>query len=161
MLVRLYGCSLWHYYETWSLSKVPDPVDLTVFLPLLQHWSLSLRCKSCIIDVSIYWDEMWLHNYAIWFTLVFCNRLHLLQREVSWCRGTFLSCTLFMHIPSLGGIHAHCFLSYYVAPSSSVWPGSLNSYTCRKPVRLLCVITSKGGLTSWACIILRERTGLF
>lgn len=33
MWVRLYRCSLWHYQETQSHSKIPDPLSLTISLP--------------------------------------------------------------------------------------------------------------------------------
>lgn len=52
MLVWLYGCSLWYRHETQFYSRLPDPLAFTVFLPPFLQGFLSLRFRSCIVDVA-------------------------------------------------------------------------------------------------------------
>jgi hypothetical protein len=47
MLVRLYGCSCWHYWDTQPHCKLPDPLALTIYLLPLQC-PLSRRCGSVL-----------------------------------------------------------------------------------------------------------------
>lgn len=47
ILVRLYGCSFWHHWETVS-QQTPWSSGFKMLLPLLQQCSLSLRCRCCI-----------------------------------------------------------------------------------------------------------------
>ena len=49
-------------------SKLPVPLALTIFLPSPLKWCLSLRCRSCVLDVSI---GTGLHK-STFFVLIFC-----------------------------------------------------------------------------------------
>ena len=52
MMVRFYGHNFWHQERTQSHGKPPDILALTVSLPSLLPCSLSLRFKSCFVDVA-------------------------------------------------------------------------------------------------------------
>lgn len=62
VLVRCDGCSFRHYWETQSHSKVPILwLSQSLCSPL--PCPLSLRCRSCIIDIS---RGTRLHNSVFW-----------------------------------------------------------------------------------------------
>lgn len=70
MLVWLYGCSFWYCHETQFYSRLPDPLALTLFLPSFLQYLLSLRFRSCIVDVAngtgfhtLQFD--WLHFFMV------------------------------------------------------------------------------------------------
>lgn len=68
MWVRLYRCSVWHYQETQSYSKLPDPPPLTISLSFPRvPWGLRVEafCRC------IHWD--WPQHLCI---LVGCGFLH-------------------------------------------------------------------------------------
>lgn len=44
--------AFWHSQETWSHSRFPVPLALTVLLPCLPQWPLNPRCRSCVVNVS-------------------------------------------------------------------------------------------------------------
>lgn len=88
----LVACSSLCMNETlwvWLLTFLGDMISQhCLFLWLLQS-SRSLFCNDLSHwDESCYVDEFTrtrLHNSAFWLDLVFCNDIHLLQREV-WVR---------------------------------------------------------------------------
>lgn len=43
------GCGFWHLQETQSYSELLVPLFLTVFLPCLLQWLLSVRCRNCTV----------------------------------------------------------------------------------------------------------------
>lgn len=69
--------------ETQCHSKLPDLLTFRIFPSFLPRWNLSLRFRSCIIDVSV---ATGLHNSAFWFVSFF-NDFHMFQREVSLLTG--------------------------------------------------------------------------
>ena len=70
MLMRLYGFSSWHYWETQSHSKLTDLVVLTIFLPPFLQCSLSPRCGIYFEDVYI-GNGTGLHSSAFWVAVAF------------------------------------------------------------------------------------------
>ena len=67
-----------------SLSTLPDTMAPTVFSLLLPQYILSLRCRSCVVNVSMGMES---HSSDFLLVVVFCTGLHLLQREVSLVRS--------------------------------------------------------------------------
>lgn len=68
--VRLYRCNSWRYWKTQSHGKFPGP---------------SSPCGTMFLNQKYFTDESTgtgLHNFALWFPMVFWNGLYLLQRYV-------------------------------------------------------------------------------
>ena len=47
----------------------------------LPQWSLTLRYRSCVVDVSVMTE---FHNTVFWLVVVFYNGLHLLKDKLLW-----------------------------------------------------------------------------
>lgn len=71
-----------------SHSKLLNFLAFFNLITFIMHWSLSLKCRSCPVDVS---PGTGLPNSAFGSVVAFCNGLHLLQREV-YLMGTTIIC---------------------------------------------------------------------
>lgn len=70
--------------NTYSLSKLPDHLVLTILLLLLSLCSLRRRYESCFIDLSFVTRLQDSTSCLVW---IFCNNLCLVPRKVSLMRG--------------------------------------------------------------------------
>lgn len=68
VVLRFYGCSCWHLWETQSHSKFPIPMALENFISPLKQWFLKLWCWVLLYP---YWTG--LHNPEFLLVLAFYN----------------------------------------------------------------------------------------
>lgn len=69
MLVRLYE-SISDITRKHSLIALPDLLTLTIFLPPLPQWILSLRWGSCVVDISMVLNSTRMYFDWLWFSII-------------------------------------------------------------------------------------------
>lgn len=75
-----YECSsAMPYIGDATPQQIPYPYDFKNLSPYSSSISLSIGCKSCIVDVE---DGTGLPNFAFWLVVVFFNGIHHLQSSL-------------------------------------------------------------------------------
>lgn len=79
---------LCHLEEIRSYSKFPGPLACTFFLPPLLQCSLSLGCRSCVVDILTRTEQgmigYLLHFVTLWLSVMVCicwDEVSLFQGE--------------------------------------------------------------------------------